>query len=294
MRKIEFTVSDAHNNLKLEQFLRDHHGVSHKIIVKAKQSQDGLMINGIHARTIDVIHPGDIVTVILYEPSQNIIKNNLNVEIIYEDNDYIVFNKPREMPVHPSMKHNSNTLANHFMYYFSQKNQDLTFRAINRLDKNTSGIVIVAKNAHASNNCKNIEKEYLALVEGKMEDDTGTISEPIKRESLDSQKRIVSEDGKSAVTCYEVIDKNENYSLVKINLKTGRTHQIRVHFSFLNHPLAGDDLYGGHDDLISGHALHCFKTSFKNGITDKEINLTAKIPIELINAIKEAGLSTDF
>lgn len=180
------------------------------------------------------------------------------------------------------------------MYYFSQKNQDLTFRAINRLDKNTSGIVIVAKNAHASNNCENIKKEYLALIEGKIDNDNGTISAPIKREAQDSQKRIVSSDGKSAVTCYEVIDKNENYSLVKINLKTGRTHQIRVHFSFLSHPLAGDDLYGGHDDLISGHALHCFKTSFKNGITDKEINLTAKIPIELINAIKEAGLSMDF
>lgn len=121
------------------------------------------MINGIHARTIDIIHTGDIVTVTLYEPSQNIIKNNLNVEIIYEDIDYIVFDKPREMPVHPSMKHSANTLANHFMYYFSQKNQDLTFRAINRLDKNTSGIVIVAEKCTCFEQLRKYKKRVFGI-----------------------------------------------------------------------------------------------------------------------------------
>ena len=199
------------------------------------------------------------------------------LDIVYRDRDVLVVNKPAGMPVHQSVRHRDDTLANYFAYLFPE----LTFRAVNRLDKDTSGLCIIAKNPHAANIMQNCaEKTYYAAVHG-VTDESGVIDAPIAREGESIIRRCVRSDGRRAVTLYRRIACNGRYSLLEIKLETGRTHQIRVHFSHIGHPLAGDDMYGGGLDDIGRQALHCGKMSFNDPLTGEPVTVSSEIPEDI-------------
>lgn len=213
----------------------------------------GITRNGLPIRSIDTVYNGDIIKINLNDEKFLEPNPELKVPVIFENEDIAIFEKPAGMPVHPSIKHQGDTLGNYFAYLYPK----LTFRPINRLDCNTSGLCAVAKNSYGASNYQGkIKKTYYAVAEGITEE-SGTINVPIAREHESIILRCVREDGQEAVTHYKRLLFNEKYSLLEINLETGRTHQIRVHFAYIGHPLAGDDMYGGKCDVIKRQALHC-------------------------------------
>ncbi len=208
---------------------------------------------------------------------------NIPLDILFEDEHILAVNKKSGMPTHTSHGHNSGTLANAVMGHCGE----ITFRAVNRLDKNTSGIVLIAKNGAIAGSLKNsVQKEYVAIVHGEISS-SGEICAPIKRKGEYRMEREVSPDGDYAKTLFEPIKTGENYSFIRLKLLTGRTHQIRVHMSYLGHPLLGDDLYGGKADLgFTHHALHCEKLTFTHPITGENTVLNAPLPEKFKNALK--------
>lgn len=281
MGELVYKVS---RNTKLEEFLRKDAGISKRMISRLKRTENGITRNGELVRTIDMVYKDDLI-LLKYEDSKILQSNkNLSVDIAFQNENLVVFDKPVGMPVHPSIKHQGDTLGNFFAYKFPA----LTFRPINRLDRDTSGLCIVAKNAiSASALQNNIEKIYYAVVTGEMSG-SGTINFPIAREKESIIKRVVRSDGQESITHYKTLISGEKYSFLEIKLETGRTHQIRVHFSHIGHPLAGDDLYGGSLDDISCQALHCGQLIFKEPITGEIITVKSSIREDMKNLIKEA------
>lgn len=275
-RILEFIVEENESGYTVGELLR-RRTVSKRLIVKLKRFENGITLNGNRIRTIDEVSIGDILSVTL-EDSKKLEPNyKLTVPIVYEDDDIIVYDKPVGMPVHPSLKHQGDTLGN----CFAANYPELTFRPVNRLDRDTSGLCAVAKNAHAANFLQGrLDKTYFAVVCGKIETG-GRIDAPIGRVNESIIKREVREDGKPSVTDYIVSVSNDKYTLVKVKLLTGRTHQIRVHFAHIGYPLAGDDLYGGDTSDISCQALHCGELAFHNNITGKDILLFSQIRDEM-------------
>lgn len=264
----------------LKDFLKSI-GVSKKLLSKLKRQYMGITKNGKLIRSIDMVYPNDTIVLSMEDTSFLEPNSNLSVPIAYEDNNVIIFDKPYNMPVHPSMKHQGDTLGNYFAYLYP----DTTFRPIIRLDRNTSGLCIVAKNQRVCGMLqKQVDKIYYAVVNGLV-DDFGTIDAPIKRQDTSIIKRMVAIDGEKSVTHYKRLSYNDKYSLVEINLETGRTHQIRVHFSYIGHSLAGDDLYGGSLEDINRQALHCGKLIFPNIDSTSTIEVTSSIPLDIKNLI---------
>ena len=258
-------VLQVSKQAKLEDFLIKDAGVSKRLISRLKRTENGITRNGSLIRTIDTVNTGD--TKIL-EPNFR-----LGVPIAFENENLVVFDKPVGMPVHPSIKHQGDTLGN----FFAAKYPDITFRPVNRLDRDTSGLCITAKNAFAAAALQNsVKKVYYAVVTGYI-DGEGTIDAPIAREKDSIIKRTVRQDGQRAVTHYKAIKSGKKYSLIEIKLETGRTHQIRVHFAYIGHPLAGDDLYGGSTEDICCQALHCGLLCFREPLTGKEITVTSPL-----------------
>ncbi|MGN1411255.1 MAG: RluA family pseudouridine synthase [Oscillospiraceae bacterium] len=256
---IQYYTYEHDNPILLKDFLKSV-GISKKLLTKLKNQDMGITRDGKLIRAIDLVYKNDTIKLSIEDTSFLEPNGNLKVEIPFQDNNVIVFDKPFNMPVHPSIKHQGDTLGNYFAYLYPDK----TFRPIIRLDRNTSGLCIVAKNQRCAGLLqKKVQKVYYAVVNGLI-DDFGTINAPIKREDNSIIKRIVSLDGQPSITHYKRLSYNGKYSLVEITLETGRTHQIRVHFSHIGHPLAGDDLYGGNTEDIKRHALHCGKLIFPN------------------------------
>ncbi len=268
--------------------LLKHYGCSRRIITKLKNGGN-LQINGKKARTVDILNSGDVVQITLDDEKTLVPNPELDVEAAYEDDDIVVFNKPANMATHPSIYHYRDTLGN----CFAAKYPDCSFRAINRLDRNTSGLCLVAKNQLAAANLSfaannHPDKVYYAVVCGKITD-SGEIIAPIGRVGDSIIKREVSENGLFAHTVYEPIAFSDEYTYVRVILKTGRTHQIRVHFSHIGHPLAGDDLYGNNTKDIARQALHCGEISFIHPTTRKLTVVKAEPPQDmqkLISMIK--------
>lgn len=243
----------ADRNAVLKDFLINECHVSKRLLTKLKQTENGITVNGIHTRVIDRINAGD--TVKLKISDSGFLEGNpeLKVPKAFENESFVVYDKPVGMPVHPSIKHQGDTLGN----CFAADYPSLKFRPVNRLDRDTSGLCVVAKSAYAAALLQNgIEKTYFAVVQGNLTGE-GVIDLPIARECDSIIKRVVREDGQRAVTHYKAIRGNGRFTLLEIKLETGRTHQIRVHFSHIGYPLAGDDLYGGDTLYINNQALHC-------------------------------------
>ena len=276
MKHIELTV-DIEKPMTLENFLVGKKGVSKRLLTKLKRQEGGITRNGVTIRSIDMVSAGDVIVLSMEDDSFLEPNGSLEVPIALENDSLVVFNKPSGMPVHPSIRHQGDTLGNYFAYRYPE----LTFRSVNRLDRDTSGLCIVAKDALAAKllqgHCK---KVYYAAVHGAIPE-SGTIDAPIARERESIILRCVREDGQRAVTHYKRLKMNEKYSLAEIDLETGRTHQIRVHFAHIGAPLAGDDLYGGLRDDISRQALHCGKLSFCDPLTGEAVTVSSELPEDI-------------
>lgn len=275
MRIIEFEITADDSGKQIRDFLRNF-GVSSSLLTKLKNTENGITKNGEFARTIDKIFAGDTIKINIENNGHMPEKLWVNdVQAMYDDEDILVLNKPAFMPVHESRNHRGDTLANAAACYMES---DTAFRAVYRLDRDTSGLVLIAKNELAA--CKlagKIHKDYYAVCNGILSGN-GTIDLPIRRVRESIIERGVFDDGERAVTHWEAVSNKNNTTLLKINLETGRTHQIRVHFSHLGYPLLGDTLYGGDTDVISRQALHCKAIYFIHPITEKKMVIECDFP----------------
>lgn len=231
---------------------------------------------------------GDVVTIEPEKPKKiDLVPENIPLDIVYEDDDVIVVNKPQGMVVHPAPGHPDHTLVNALLYHSPLSTINGEFRPgiVHRIDKDTSGLLMVAKNdmAHrslaAQLKAKTNEREYVALVHGVINEDQGTIDAPLGRSPKDRKKQAVVADGRHAVTHFKVLKRYQHYTLVSCRLETGRTHQIRVHMKYIGHPLAGDPLYGPRKTLPgNGQYLHARLLGFKHPRTGKQLTFTAPLP----------------
>lgn len=275
MRIIEFIIEDKDDGREIRDFLRNF-GVSSALLTKLKRTENGITKNDDFARAIDRIRTGDRLKISIENNGKMpAASDNNGVGILYNDEDLLVLDKPPYTPVHESRNHRGDTLSNAAAKYMDS---DTAFRAVFRLDRDTSGAVVIAKNELAA--CKlagKIKKDYYAVCQGAMTGE-GTIDLPIRRVRESIIERGVFPDGERAVTHWKAVKTVNDRTLLKINLETGRTHQIRVHFSHLGHPLLGDTLYGGKCDEISRQALHCKTVYFTHPITEEYIVIDSEFP----------------
>lgn len=266
----KFYVSREENGKTVGDFLRLR-GVSRRLISKLKKTDGGITLCGKNARTVDTVSYGNCIA-LKFPPGKPLEANpELLAPTVFENESVVVYDKPVNMPVHPSQLHGNDTLGNLFAAQYGE----LTFRPITRLDKDTSGLCAVAKNGLAAAVLSGkIEKSYYAVVCGRLLSD-GCINAPIGRCDGSVITREVRADGKSAITNYTVLKTGERYTLVKVFPETGRTHQIRVHFAYIGFPLAGDDMYGGSCRDTVYQALHCGEMRFT--LFGEDINLTSNI-----------------
>lgn len=290
MRIIHYTISEQDSGKKIQDFLRLEHGYSSRAIVKLKQYADGILLNGSHARAIDLLKAGDDLAVCFRERPErsgvgHILRSNLSVPLCYQDDDLLIYNKPPFMPVHPSCGHVHDTLCNVFASYCDKLGCDLSFRPVNRLDRDTSGAVVVAKNRYAAAKlAQSCEKQYFGIVCGVPDSLSGTVALPIKREQEEEMRRIVHPDGQPSITHYQVLSYNDTHSFVRFWLETGRTHQIRVHMSSIGHPLLGDTMYGSPSPILNRQALHCGGISFSHPVTGIFSQVICPLPQDMLSA----------
>lgn len=291
MAQITFTVAQEIDGISVNNFLRAKCGVSYRLIKKLKRVPMGITANGQHIRTVDPLRGGDIVALNIPEDENPTVPNEIPIDIIYEDEHIAVINKPSGMPVHPARDHVTDTLANAFSAHLIARGEpNSAFRVINRLDRDTTGLVLTAKNSHAASLLHgHTEKVYYAICQGILTD-SGTIDAPIRIMEGHGIQREVGEGGISAITHWTAIQNMHltapggntyDLTLLEIHLETGRTHQIRVHFTSLGMPLAGDDMYGGSWDLIQRQALHCGQLNFNHPITGEPMEFKAPLPHDM-------------
>lgn len=285
--------------LSVKQILIDELGFSKRAIATLKTRPNGILINGKHVTVRAVVHDGDILEINIGDEesaSEKLVPSSTLPDIIYEDEHIVALNKPPFMPTHQSQGHFYDTLANSLAYYYSLKGRPFVFRSVNRLDRNTSGIVLVAKDrissSKLSQQMKNdgIHKTYLAILQGELEKGTGIIETYIKRREKSIILREACEkenDAKIAITKYEVLASKNGLSLVRATPVTGRTHQLRVHFAHLAAQILGDDLYGEPSPLIKRHALHACALTLTHPESNETMTINAPLPDDMRAVIDE-------
>lgn len=283
--KLQYTIKQDDNYFNVKEVIKVYFKISDRLLLRLKNSKN-ILLNNTPTYISKEVSPGDEITVIIdfVEDNSNIVPTKIDLDIIYEDDYYLIINKPAHLPVHPSMLHYANSLSNGVKFYFDSIGLKKKIRPVNRLDKDTSGIVIFAKNEYIQEclvsqmKTKDFQKEYIAVCNGIFKEKSGTINLPIARKPGSIIERCVSTDGDSSITHYEVIQQLDNYAIVKCMLETGRTHQIRVHMSAINHPILGDTLYGKPNSNVDRQLLHAYKVSFIHPILHKKVKYTAEIP----------------
>ncbi len=281
MRVIEYTVPEEFEGKKVYNFLRGYVEISTRLMRTLKRIPNGIMLGDNQGRTIDVIHAGDKITLNIPEDDNTPLPIEYPLDIVYEDEDLLIVNKPPMLAMHESHNHQGDTLANAVAFYLQSKGKNAKMRAVGRLDKGTSGLVVCALNAHcAARLSGKIKKQYLAIAKGRYEQD-GKIEKPIYRPDPIKTYRTADDRGDYALTMYHPEETGDNYTLLRVDLATGRTHQIRVHFSYLGTPLYGDTMYGEMDNRICHQALHCESLSFTHPISGETMTLKAEMPEDM-------------
>ena len=290
-RIFHYQITENEQGTTVLDFLRKK-GFSRHILSSMKADKEALTRNGQRIGGREQLLAGDYFRVRLLETvdSDGIIPVSMPLSILYEDEDILVINKPADMPVHPSIGNYTNTLANGVAAYLDAKDEHSPFRCINRLDRDTSGALILAKNAFSaavlSTQMRNrqIRRTYLAVVEG-ITPPNGTISAPISRvDDSVIERHVDFLHGEPAVTHYERLEVKNEHSLLEIHLETGRTHQIRVHMGYIGHPLPADYLYHPEYDCFKRQPLHSLQLEFRHPVTDKPMCLLAPVSEDMCNA----------
>lgn len=288
-RTLTYTIPESSHGFKVSQYLK-HRGYSDRNLTELKKIPDSVLTNGTPIYMNQRLSANDILTVHIREntSSENILPVPLPLTIIYEDEDLLIVDKPAGMPVHPSSNHNHNTLANALAWHFAQQNIPFVFRCTNRLDQDTSGLVLVSKHMVSSAviasmvKRHDIHREYLAIVRGNITPSSGTINAPLSRKPGNIiEQEVDFVHGENAVTHYHTLTQKNGYSLVSLILETGRTHQIRVHMKYLGFPLIGDYLYNPDMEQIGRQALHSYRLSFSHPITGKQMEFTTPMPDDM-------------
>lgn len=291
-RILTYLIKSSEQNFTVKQFLKSK-GYSSQNIIELKKRPESVLRNGKPAFMNHRLLDGDSLQIHIIEevPSEKILPLELPLDIVYEDEDLMVVNKPAGMPIHPSMNNYDNSLGNAVAYYFAKQNIPFVFRCINRLDRDTSGLTIIAKHMVsagilsamvAQKENQGICREYLAIVRGSVQPPAGTIDVPLSRKSGSVIERTVDfEHGERAVTHYKVVEEQNGHSLVALILETGRTHQIRIHMKYLGYPLIGDYLYNPDMEFISRQALHSHRLTFLHPVTEQEMTFTAPLPTDM-------------
>ncbi|MCO7174529.1 RluA family pseudouridine synthase [Sporolactobacillus kofuensis] len=293
---IEKIMSAAEQGMLMRDYLKKEIKVSRRALSAIKYKGGKLLVDGQERSVRHVLQEGERLTVIFPQetPSDFLSDEEMDLDIVYEDDTVLIVNKPAGIPVIPSHQYPSGTLANGLLRYFKNENLASTVHIINRLDRNTSGLMLVAKHRFSHERFfkmqkrKDIHRRYLAIVEGNVLQDHGTIDAPIGRKDGSAIERMVDwQSGRRSVTHYKVLKRGVGWTLVVVRLQTGRTHQIRVHFASIGYPLLGDDLYGGKMDQINRQALHSFEVSFIHPFTDEMIHIHKQCPEDMVRLINE-------
>lgn len=294
-RVIHYVIDSASDGLRVEQFLK-RGGYSGQNLAEIKRMPESILVNGVHCYMRHQLASGDSLTVRICETecSRKIPPVHLPLDIVYEDEDLIVINKPAGMPIHPSLNHYTNSMANALAWYYQEQGKPFIFRCLNRLDRDTSGLTVVAKHLVSASILSDmvrrhrIQREYLAIVRGQVTPQYGTIHAPLARKPGTIIERTVDfEHGETAITHYKVMEEKNGHSLVSLRLETGRTHQIRIHMKYLGFPLIGDYLYNPDMENIERQALHSHRLAFIHPITEEEMTFHAPLPKDM-----QAVLST--
>jgi 23S rRNA pseudouridine1911/1915/1917 synthase len=290
--KLEWEIDSSATGQLIKDFFKDQQ-ISKTALTDIKFRGGNILINEEMVNVRYQLKKGDILKVIfpVEEPSEGIIGENIPLNILFEDEFLLVVNKPAGMSTIPSREHPNGSLANALLGYYEKISLVATVHIVTRLDRNTSGLVLIAKHRHVHQlfslmqKSGKIKRTYEALVSGTLVNNSGTIEQPIARKKESIIEREVHPDGQYACTEYRVLNRNSSFTHLELQLKTGRTHQIRVHLSFLGHPLLGDDLYGGPVDLINRQALHCSKIVFPHPFSEKEYVFHSPLPMDLTDIL---------
>lgn len=286
--KLTYYANIVENKMKLRDYLKQNLNLSTRF-VKASAIGKKIEVNGKPQKLNYILVEGDKIEIdVCKDESQNIEPQNIEgVTVVYEDDDVIVVNKPAGIVVHPTKRHIDGTLANALLYHFRENGESCIVRLVSRLDMDTSGLILVAKNQFShmalarDMKLDSFKKGYMAVVHGNLQEKSATINSPIFRTGGESIRRIIDERGQQSITHYEVVDSFSKGDLLKLQLETGRTHQIRVHLSSICHPIFGDLLYDGKDEYIKRQALHAYKLEFPHPRTGKIIKLEIELPEDI-------------
>ena len=294
-RNIDYIIDEDSAGLRVEQFLRRQR-YSGQTLSEIKRMPKSILVNGVHYYMRQELSTGDHLQVRICETqnSEKIPPTKLPLDIIYEDEDLLVLNKPAGMPIHPSLNNYTNSIANALAYYFQSQGKPFIFRCCNRLDRDTSGLTIVSKHLVSGSilsdmtKYREVHREYLAIARGSVTPSEGTIQAPLGRKEGTIIERTVDwEHGEDAVTHYKVVKEANGHSLVSLRLETGRTHQIRIHMKYLGYPLIGDYLYNPDMEYMTRQALHSHHMEFTHPITGEHMSFTAPLPEDMARVMQE-------
>lgn len=293
---MKFIMTIEEDGMLLRQFLREKLHFSSRFMKRLTAKKGYLLINNQPVTVRYILQVGDVLNIVLPEEkrSNSIQPEKIPLQIIYEDDWLIVLNKEAGIPSIPSRLHPTGTIANGLLAYYDEQKLPYTIHVVTRLDKDTSGLMLIAKHQYSHSllsemqRINKIKRGYEAIVHGVLQRKEGTINLPIRRKNDSIIEREVSSDGREAITHYKLINQYERYAHVAITLETGRTHQIRVHFSAIGHPLLGDDLYGGSTDHIKRQALHCSFLQFIHPFTKEQLTFKSKLPDEIDKLLIDA------
>ena len=295
MTRFSHTVTSEDDGMEVRQITRTYFDFSARLRNRIKREKL-TMRNGVPAEGWHKVSEGDVISITLPDEHSNFEPEDIPIDIVFEDDDLLVLNKQPGLVVHPTKGHPAGTCANALAHYMEETGKVFKIRFINRLDRDTSGLLLVAKNAYCQNHIteqmkkNHISKKYISIVKGQLTSETGTIDLPIGRPDPEDIRRGVTPDGAPSVTHYEVIEHLDGHTLVELTLQTGRTHQIRVHMSHIGHPVLGDSLYDEESDIIGRQALHAHKLTLIHPITKEQMEFEAPLPEDMKNAIASLRL----